>query len=324
MKRFDIVTLESPNRAPLKIEGFLFGENNKGPSVAIVGSMSGDHVNQLYVASQMVEYLRLKEEEGKISGKILVIPAINAYALNTGERHWPLDKTDINMMFPGYDQGETTQRIAARLFEALRGYDFGMILEGRRDQGMCLPYVKIIASGYEDLESTKDLGLRFIHYRPHNPVETAMLQYNWQLWGTKAFSIVFGKNGAIDYEASSEVQGAIVRFLSKRNIINYPVFEGHNSNIIDPDSITIVKATRAGIFNSAAPCGMHIKQGEVIGTIVNALSGEMLETITSPSEGVITCQYSHPLIFQNSIAFRIASIEMSCQIKIKTKKKKNS
>lgn len=318
MKRFDIVTLESPNRAPLKIEGFLFGEKSKGPSVAIVGAMSGEHVNQLYVASQLVDYLRIKEEEGKIIGKILVIPAINTYALNMGERHWPLDKTDINMMFPGYAQGETTQRIAARLFEALRGFDFGMILEGRRDQGMCLPYVKITASGYEDLESAKDLGLSFIHHRPYNPVETAMLQYNWQLWGTKAFSIVFGKNGAIDYGASSEVHSAMIRFLSKQGILNSPVFEGHHSNIIDPDSITVLKATRAGIFNSSVRCGTHVQKGDKLGKIMDALSGEKLEKIVSSCEGIVTCQYSHPLIFQNSIAFRIASVELG----VKTKKKR--
>lgn len=321
MKRFDIVTLESPNRAPLKIEGFLFGEENTGPSLAIVGAMSGEHVNQLYVASQLVDYLRHKEEEGKIIGRILVIPAINTYALNMGERHWPLDKTDINMMFPGYAEGETTQRVASRLFEALQGFDFGMILEGRRDQGMCLPYVKIIASGYEDLESAKDLGLSFIHHRPHDPVETAMLQYNWQLWGTKAFSIVFGKNGTIDYKTSRDIHSAIIRFLSKHKILNSPVFEGFLSNVIDPDSITLLKATRAGIFNPSVSCGTHVQAGDKMGKILDALSGEKLEKIISPCEGIVTCQYSHPLIFQNSIAFRIASVEMSCQINKKVKGK---
>lgn len=322
MKRFDIVTLESPNRAPLKIEGFLFGEKNEGASVAIVGAMSGEHVNQLYVASQLVEYLRLKEEEGKIAGRILVVPAINTYALNMGERHWPLDKTDINMMFPGYAQGETTQRIAARLFEALRGYDYGMILEGRRDQGMCLPYVKILASGYEDLESAKDLGLSFIHHRPHNPVETAMLQYNWQLWGTKAFSVVFGKNGIIDYGMSRDVHNAMVRFLSKRGMLKLPVFEGYESNIINPEGISVLKATRAGIFNSSVSCGKHVQKGDKLGKILDALSGEKLEKIISPCEGIVTCQYSHPLIFQNSIAFRIATADMGAKAKvIKVKRK---
>lgn len=309
MKRIEILNFKSPNRAPLIVEGFLFGEESKGPSLAIVGAMSGDHINQLYVASHLVEYLRQKEEEGKISGKILVIPAVNTYALNMGQTFWPLDKTDINMMFPGYAQGETTQRIAAKLFESLQGYDYGVILEGRRDQGMCLPYVKIIKSDYEDMESARDLGMRFIHYRPYSPIETVMLQYNWQLWGTKALSVVFGKNGVIDHNASSEVQGALVRLMSKRGILDLPVFDGFQSNIIQPENITILKASYAGIFDSLLPCGSAIEKGDILGRITDALSGKKLEKIIAPVGGVLTCQYSYPLIFQNSIAFRIASVE---------------
>lgn len=315
MKRFDIMCMESPNRAPFKVEGFVFGEENaKGPSIAIVGAMSGEHVNQLYVASKLVEYLRIKEEEGKVSGRILIIPAVNTYALNMGEKNWPLDKTDINTMFPGYDLGETTQRIAARVFDTLQGYDYGIILEGRRDQGMCLPYIKLGQSGYEDLETAHDFGLGFIHYRPHDPVETVMLQYNWQLWETKAFSIVFGKNGTIDESSSSEVHNGIVRFLSKRGILDFPVFEGRRSNIVDPHTITILKASRAGIFISNIECGTEVKKGDTLGKIIDALSGEKREKIISPCEGIVTCQYANSLIFQNSIAFRIASIEGYCRI----------
>ncbi|WP_310439790.1 M14 family metallopeptidase [Sulfuricurvum sp.] len=309
MKRIEIFNFKSPNRAPLKVEGFLFGEESKGPSVAIVGAMSGDHINQLYVASRLVEYLRQKEEEGKISGKILVIPAINSYALNMGETFWPLDKTDINMMFPGYAQGETTQRIAAKLFEALQGFNYGIILEGRRDQGMCLPYVKLIKSDYEDIDSARDLGMRFIHFRPYSPIETVMLQYNWQLWGTKALSVVFGKNGSIDPISSEEVHGALVRFMVKRKILDTAVFEGFVSNIIEPESITLLKASRAGIFDSLVSCGTTVSKGDTLGRITDALSGEKLEKIIAPIDGVLTCQYAHPLIFQNSIAFRIASVE---------------
>lgn len=308
MKRINILTLESPNRAPLKVDGFVFGEDTKGPSIAVIGSMSGDHVNQLYVASKLVNYLRLKEEEGKVTGKILIIPAINTYALNMGETFWPLDKTDINMMFPGYAEGETTQRIAANVFEALRGYEYGIILEGRRDLGMCLPYVKLIRSGYEDLESAKELGMRFIHYRDHSPIETVMLQYNWQLWETKAASIVFGKDGTIDQKTSEEVQAAVLRLMAKKGIVDFTVFNGYESNVIVPDQISILKATRAGIFDSLVLCGTYVKQGDLLGRITDSLSGEKLEKIIAPCEGVVTCQYSYPLIFQNSIAFRIASL----------------
>ena len=32
--------------------------------------------------------------------------------MNVGKRFFPVDNTDINRMFPGYDKGETTQRLA--------------------------------------------------------------------------------------------------------------------------------------------------------------------------------------------------------------------
>ena len=80
--------------------------------------------------------------------------------------------------------------------------------------------------------------------------------------------------------------------------------------IIDPNTMTLLKASRAGIFISKVRCGTHVDKGEKLGKIIDALSGQRREDIISPCEGIVTCQYSHPLIFQNSIAFRIASVEV--------------
>ncbi len=42
------------------------------------------------------------------------------------KRFWSIDNTDINRMFPGYDKGETTQRIAAGIFEKIKDYKYGI------------------------------------------------------------------------------------------------------------------------------------------------------------------------------------------------------
>jgi predicted deacylase len=96
--------------------------------------------------------------------------------------------------------------------------------------------------------------------------------------------------------------------------LDFALFEGRVSNIVDPHKITIVKASRAGIFISRIQCGSQVQKGEVVGKIMDALTGETLEDMRSPCEGIVTCQYSHPLIFQNSIAFRIASVELCCHL----------
>ena len=51
---------------------------------------------------------------------VTVIPSANPFSMNIGKRFWAMDDTDINRMFPGYNKGETTHRIAAGLFEKLQ------------------------------------------------------------------------------------------------------------------------------------------------------------------------------------------------------------
>ena len=72
--------------------------------------------------------------------EILVIPSINHHAMNIGKRFWPVDNTDINRMFPGYDLGETTQRIAAGVFEKVKDYDYGIqFARFLHARGLCSP-----------------------------------------------------------------------------------------------------------------------------------------------------------------------------------------
>ena len=104
----------------MNITGYQFGSGEK--SVCIIGSMRGNEVQQLFSCSKLIQRLKILEEQNLIKeGKsILVIPCVNSYSMNIGKRFWPTDNTDINRMFPGYSEGETTQRIAAGVFDIIK------------------------------------------------------------------------------------------------------------------------------------------------------------------------------------------------------------
>ena len=112
MKKKIIYELKSLYRDNMRVTGFEFGTGKK--SVCIVGSIRGNEIQQLYACSLLVKRLKKMEKEGRIKKghTILVIPSMNTYSMNIKKRFWPTDNTDINRMFPGYDLGETTQRIA--------------------------------------------------------------------------------------------------------------------------------------------------------------------------------------------------------------------
>jgi len=308
MKKIEIVKIESLNREPLLIEGYLFeGSDPDAPSVAIVGAMEGKTILPLYSASKLVDFLQNDIDDAKkIKGNILVIPSINHYALNLDERFWPLDKTNLNMMFPGYEEGETTQRISKRLFDALSGYDYGISLETRHDLSTCLAYITLFKSGYEDLEAAKMCGFRLIHHKELKPTDTVSLQYNWQLWGTKAFSIVSPSDTTINPNTAQSLFNGLMRFLSKSGILDYKVLLGYDSNIILDKDIEIVKTPKSGIFIPTKKVGASVKQDEMLGKIIHSLEGNVIHRIFSPCDGVITCIYKNGLIFENALAFRVA------------------
>ena len=306
MKKIEVLRLSSMSRAPLVIHGYFFkGNNPKAPTLAIVGAMEGVSIIPLYTAARLVDFLKQMEESQKIYGDILVIPSINHYALNINERFWPLDKTDINMMFPGYSEGETTQRIAHKVFEAIKGYTYGVSLETRGDLSSCIPYVSLLQSTYEDLPTAKKFGLQVIYHKEMRSTETVSLQYNWQLWGTKACTIVCPSTEAIEDVGSNKVLEALIRFASKTKILRYKMINGYESSIVLKKNVKIIKAPKSGIFIPSKKAGALVVKDEVLGHIINSLEGNVLYEFLSPANGMISCYHKQGLIFEKAVAFRI-------------------
>jgi len=238
-----------------------------------------------------------------------VIPTVNPYSFNMGKNFWPLDNTDIDVMFPGYDKGETTQRIAARLFEKTNNYDYAILLEARKDHVECIPYVEVLESGMSYIEDARAFGLDFIHVKEEMPNDTVSLTYNWNVWNAKAFSLISGKKGILHKHEANKVFDAIVRFLVKKELIDFSTFEGSHGNLVMPNDVEAIKSSAAGLFDTLANIGDSVVHGQPLARIFNALDGTLIQTIISPCDGIISCRYDYSLIFQNAIAYRIVKVE---------------
>lgn len=121
--------------------------------------------------------------------------------------------------------------------------------------------------------------------------------------------MVFGAKNDIIKEDAISVMDSIIRFLSSKNAINFNVFGAHCSVVIDKETIEVIKAKCAGIFKPNITPSSRIKKGEVLGIIYDSLNGEIKERIIAPTDGIVTCIYNYPLIFEHTVAFRIARFE---------------
>ncbi|MCC8191942.1 MAG: M14 family metallopeptidase [Ruminococcus sp.] len=300
-----IYSLKSPYRESLDVTAFNFGEGKK--SVAVVGAFRGNEVQQMYVCSQLIQELKRLEAKGEISSdcKITVIPCVNYYSMNIGKRFWTMDNTDINRMFPGYNLGETTQRIADGVFTSLQGYEYGIQLASFYQTGKFLPHVKLMETGFTDKELLKLFGMEFGIVRTPRPYDTTTLNYNWQIWGTKAFSIYANETEIIDDRSAKIAVQAILRFMSNLKIISKKIHAAYNTEIISESSIKQIRSETGGIFVSCTEVGNTVSEGETIGKIIDPLDGETKSEIKAEFSGIVYFEYNKPLINESTVCFKI-------------------
>lgn len=305
MKKEVLYSLKSPFREPLDVIGFRFGEGKK--SLSVVGAMRGNEIQQMYVCSQIVKELKKLEQRGEIAddSEILIIPCVNYYSMNIGKRFWTMDNTDINRMFPGYDLGETTQRIADGLFARMQGCEYGIQLASFYQEGNFLLHVKMMDTGIFEPGLMKLFETRFGIIRAPRPYDTTTLNYNWQIWNTKAFSMYTNATDTIDEPSAQAAVTAVLRFMANTGIITRRIHSGYNTEIIRENDIRQIHAASSGIFTPCVTTGQCVEENEVLARISDPLDSELISEIRSDRAGIVYFVYNKPLINENTVCFKL-------------------
>ena len=305
MKKRVIYEIKALYRDNFRMTGYEFGEGEK--SVCIVGSMRGNEVQQLYVCSQLVKKFKQLEEEGRIKKghKVLIIPSINPYSMNIQKRFWPTDNTDINRMFPGYDLGETTQRIADGVFQEIKDYTYGIQFTSFYMPGEFMPHIRMMEEGYSKVELAKQFDMPYVVLRKVRPYDTTTLNYNWQVWDTQAFSFYTTTTSRIDRKSAGQAVLSVLKFLAAQNIVTYNGPRTTASKVVEDVDMVSVQTAKSGIFESLVRVGEHVEEGQPLANIVHPYEGEIMETLYAPLDSVVFFMHSDPLTYANTAVFKL-------------------
>lgn len=305
MKEKIIYKIKGLYRDDFRVKGYEFGTGKK--SVCIVGSMRGNEVQQLYCCSLLVKKFKQLEEEGRIKKghSILIIPSVNPYSMNIQKRFWPTDNTDINRMFPGYDLGETTQRIADGVFSKISDYKYGIQFTSFYMPGEFIPHIRIMDEGFSDVELAKKFGLPYVVVRKVRPYDTTTLNYNWQVWDTQAFSFYTTTTSTIDSNSAGRSVLSILNFLSEMGIVKYqgPLLE--NPEVVEDTSMISVRTAKSGIFEGIVSAGDYVKIGQPLANIINPYTAETLETLYSPIDARVFFMHTDPLTYADTAVVKL-------------------
>lgn len=292
-------------RDDFRVKGYKFGEGEK--TVCILGSLRGNEYQQIYVCSLLISELKKIEANGQLAQghSIMVIPCGNPYSVNIKKRFWSIDNTDINRMFPGYDLGETTQRIAAGIFENIKDYKYGIQFASFYMPGYFVPQVRMMKTGNENVELARQFGLPFVVLHKPRPFDTATLNYNWQIWETDAFSIYTSSTEKIDKISAKQGVNAVLSFLSKEKIVEYHGFAGYKSRVVESEKFLSIRANEAGFLESLVKVGDNVMKGQVLAYITDPYTSEILQTVKASQDAIVAFEYDSPIAYKNTALFKL-------------------
>lgn len=265
--------------------------------VCIVTGTHGDELEGQYVCFRLNQIIRAQLE--RLNGTVEIYPALNPLGIDSITRGIPTFDLNMNRIFPGDPQGAMPEQI--------KGYTYGIQLASFYIPGDFVPHVRLMRTGYEDTERAKLFGMPYITLRQPLPFDTTLLNYNWQIWETKAYSLYGGMNDGVESPITAEMIGTILRFaqrvgLSRKPVVGIPDF---NPQVVDEATLLPVRTPQAGMFYRLKGAGDKVHEGEPLARIIDPYEGNVRAEITAPTDGIIFFAHNKPLALANTLLFNI-------------------
>jgi predicted deacylase len=248
----------------------MVARNGDGPTVLLTGANHGDE----YEGSIAIMHLMRSLDIGRLNGRLILIPALNFPAYLNGTRTSPLDKGNLNRLFPGDANGSPTQMIAHYIqTELMPKADY--ILDFHAG-GTTMDYVPLLfvnrPSDAQALGKTEQLIAAFgaprVMYLDSLESEL-MIGSAARKHGTFFATGEFGGRGAVTTEGLAIVERGIAGYLDALGVL--PA-----TDLPAPASATrryrfrgdhYVFAPVPGIFEPAFDLGDEVQSGDLAGLI---------------------------------------------------------
>ena len=311
MKLPSLLHMTAPCREDFDIPFHQIGDPAQEFSAALVGGLHGNELNGVFVLARLADYLH-DVQQGQLPGislqkRVLIIPAVNVLGINTRMRLWPFDKTDINRMFPGYDRGETTQRIAEAVLRATRSAPIRIDIHTGNIDFEELPHLRLYEPKPAERKKGADFGLCAMVESRIEKILTVSLIQAWKGLSGENFILRAGRAGDVQLPHCERLFHAILDFFHRNGILTgkelaVPEEDQHR---FSPDQTFRVITERAGFFVSKLEVGIWLKAGDLIGYLYDGFTGRIKAEVHAPVGGLVLGLRRQPLVFEGDLIARL-------------------
>lgn len=171
--------------------------------------------------------------------------------------------------------------------------------------GDFIPHVRMMETGYQSASLANLFGLQYVVIRKPKPMDTATLNYSWQMNGTNAFSIYTNSTDMVDEKSARQAVSSVLRFLTRMGILKYNNHSGYIASVINEYDLSAVKTYDAGFYKRLKEPGDPVVHNEVIGQVIDPCEGYVKSEILSPTDGIVFFAHTAPLVMGNEVVYKI-------------------
>lgn len=315
MKTETIVSIKNPLGARTEIVRQTFSSFKKKPKrrISFVSGLHGDELEGLYLCHLLIRGLQeLQEREPEtFLGEVHIYPAVNPPALHSTSRLWPFYSLDMNRTI-GQAKGQSIGIQATRqLFDDIvANSDLAVDIHASNLHLMELPQVRIVEEFFgELLPLGKETGTDVVWIHPMAGLFESTLGYNLNKKNIPTLVIETGICLRIHPETIQRLYQGMMHYLHHVGILaRNPADPSavHTPRVIYPTQVALVTSRHAGLFVASAKLGSFIRQGEILGQMVDPVGGQVLENLTAPASGLLFTLRQMPLTYSGALLARIA------------------
>lgn len=279
----------------------------KGKRICIVTGTHGDELEGQYVCYLIARMVN--EHKQHLTGTVDIYPALNPLGIDTMQRGVPAFDLDMNRIFPGNSRGSMIEKVAHDIYTDLSGADLVIDIHASNIFLREIPQVRISEMTAPTLMPfAKMMGIDFIWVHQAATVLESTLAHALNSTGTPCLVAEMGVGGRISHSMCQHLVDGIQNIMYGLGIWDEAPDSGKIGESIvceRADTVSFINAQTSGIFVTEIHNDMMVHQGQLIGQIIEPLTGKVLSNVQSPCNGLLFTIRAYPVVYEGSLLGRI-------------------
>ncbi|MBO5449598.1 MAG: succinylglutamate desuccinylase/aspartoacylase family protein [Ruminococcus sp.] len=289
----------------LKIQKNCIKNGSSEKRICIVTGTHGDELEGQYICYALGEYLNKNID--KLNGTVDIYPALNPLGIDSIMRGIPGYDLDMNRTFPGTESGTMPEMVAHEILEDMKGADICIDIHASNIFLREIPQIRMSVPTSEMLlPYAKMLNVDFVWVHASATVLESTLAHSLNSTGTKTLVVEMGVGMRITKEYCRQLMDGIINLLVRLEMLTDIEAPEVREPIVSMDgAVGFVNSPAAGIFVPDTEFGSVVSGGDIIGRIVDPLTGKVAENAVAPCSGLLFTLREYPVVYGGSLIARI-------------------